>query len=330
MRFNHGPRLAVLIAALAALGGRAASAALPRCGQIVVECDADVRGRWPDLADQVREAFEMRDDIDSCARVRLTTIDTAIVLDVRLPDGRTAARSVLRGEDVVPALEALLLLPGAGARPQSEEPAAAPASAPRPPANPTPRSETTLALRNPEVPGQQLGGDPSHFGVDLSIAVGARVGDGQVGAGLRLVSFLELARWLVGFRGGLDRYQPTAGRPGAMALELGMLGGRRVHFAASTLDVVGGPALALRGMASVTQEATGSAAISMSQMRSDPLLRLLASARLGFGHSPVHAFLELDAEVGSPQADSDTTIPGAPHLPLWTVGIAVGAAVGTR
>ena len=84
------------------------------------------RGR-PDPAARphrtIRAAIDGRDDADRCARIAIRLERAAIVVTVVLPDGRAASRSVSRGDDVVPTLEALLLLP----RPDARAPDAAPA-----------------------------------------------------------------------------------------------------------------------------------------------------------------------------------------------------------
>src|SRR3954471_19641390 len=84
--------------------------------------------------------------------------------------------------------------------------------------------------------------------LELSLATGARVGDGQTGFRAGALGFLDLSGWLIGFAGAIDRYQGIAGGPPAAALELAALAGRRVRFDATTLDFVAGPALAMRGI----------------------------------------------------------------------------------
>ena len=64
--------LPVLTGILAVLCVRPALAGAASCSPMVIEADASVSARWPGLLDRVREAFEARDDIDRCARVKLT------------------------------------------------------------------------------------------------------------------------------------------------------------------------------------------------------------------------------------------------------------------
>ena len=101
----------VFLGALAAFGTSRAFAADPPCSPIAVAVDASVRARWPQLSWQVRQAFEARTDIDPCARVELAMNEGSIAVAVTLPDGRSASRQVSGREDVLPTLEALLLVP---------------------------------------------------------------------------------------------------------------------------------------------------------------------------------------------------------------------------
>ena len=109
MRRRFARHVGVLVAIAGALGARPALAADRPCSPMAVDADARVRSLWPAAAEHVREAFDARDDIDTCARVRLrigAASDAAIVVEVILPDGRAASRAVARREDVVPTLEA--------------------------------------------------------------------------------------------------------------------------------------------------------------------------------------------------------------------------------
>src|SRR6185312_1324822 len=102
---------------------RADGAAAP-CHAVVVEAEDGTLARWPVLAEQVRQAFAGRDDVDRCARVRLRAVGGAIEVQVALPDGRSTSRLV-PPEDVLARLEALLLIPAAAAPPSPPAPAAA-------------------------------------------------------------------------------------------------------------------------------------------------------------------------------------------------------------
>jgi len=345
MRWNQAPAPVVLtgffVVALAAADAKAA----PACAPVAVATDANVRRRWPDLADQVQRAFEQRDDVDACARIDITIMGAAVVLKVTLPDGRTAARSGLRREDVLPALEALLLLPesGAVAAPPAATAAAETAATParvQPPA----RIEANITiLPQPAPPPPADRG--SRVRIELGLGIEGRAGDGQMGAGVGVASFLELAHWLLGFQARIDRYQLVSGRASAtagsgnampgpaesMALEVDALFGRRFELGTSALDLCAGPALAMHGSVTVTAPVTGGAMSTSAPPRDEQgLPRLRVSSRLTFhAHAALRTFIQLDGEIGRPHSATEP-IPDQVDLPAWTVGLAIGATVGTR
>src|ERR1700690_2363008 len=69
------------------------------CSSPFVEADAIVRGPWPELPEELREAFDHRGDVDACARVQVKSVDGSIIVEVKLPDGRFASRPIKRRED---------------------------------------------------------------------------------------------------------------------------------------------------------------------------------------------------------------------------------------
>ena len=349
--------LPVLAGILAVLWAWPAGADDSACSGLAAEAEASVGARWPRLLATVREAFAAREDIDRCARVRLRSRDAAIAVEVVLPDGRFALRSASRPEDVVPTLEALLLLPlpqrdavvppppQSDARSGSRSLTRAQSDIPRAPSPPTP--DVPIIRPNPveydalpsSVPA------PSRFRIELSVATGARIGDDQTSLGLEALSFLDFSGWLVGFEGRLDRYQRLdafndwQGSPdgASAALELAVLGGRRVRLDSLAIDFLVGPAGAIQGTSTSQVQTvprgqagaqTGGAVLKQSSSSTVP--RLLAVCRLNFAaQSTLHAFVGLDGEVGQPRAGGND-LPVAPRLPTWTLGLALGATVGTR
>lgn len=336
MTRRHATRLCVLAGILAILGPRPALAGDGRCPAVVVEADASLTARWPGLVGQLRGAFDAREDIDRCARVVLTRRGAAVEVAVVLPDGRSAARPVTRREDVVPTLEALLLVPQPGAAPaeaqpqeaQPEPPAPAP-PAPQPPVDllppvaSAPSAQDVVTVPPPPRPRGRLR-------IELSVVTGARIGDGQTGVGLGAFSLLELSGWLVGFEGRADRYRGLTGTPPSDggALELAVLGGRRWRFGDTALDLTAGPAAALQGTTTFESRSavTGT---TFSESSTSTVPRLLLGARVGFGaRSTLHTFVGVDGELG-PARSGGLDIPNASRLPLWTLGLALGATVGT-
>jgi hypothetical protein len=319
--------LPLLGAALQALSGASARAAGPACASLVVEADPATLDRWPEMPERVRAAFAGRRDIDGCARVRLGLAGGAVDLAVSLPDGRSTSR-LARPEDVVPALEALLLVPTEAA------PAAAAAPAPRAAST---RFEPTVVevRRDGGAPGTTApGAAPSRFGAELSIGAGLRRGDGQSSASLGASSFLEASRWLVGFTARLDRYDgDRMGNPGDApeALEVGALVGRRFRFGAFMFDATAGPALALRGgwaVMMVNSATSGTTSTTRSSSSHDALVsRWLLGGRLTLGaRSVVRTFVGVEGEIG----DAGPIPPGLERgLPAWSVGASFGVTVGT-
>jgi hypothetical protein len=336
MKRHDKAAFCILAGIVVTLDARPAQATERGCAATTVEADARLRARWPDLSSQVHQAFDARGDVDACARITLTARDAVVIVEVLLPDGRSAVRMVSHREDVVPALEALLLLPQTSVPTSADEAFEAPRSTPAAAAVAlVDRAEAVVTAPAREAPSHPSTSNPGRVRVDLSVAAGARIGDGQVGVDLGVLSSLELGGWLLGFQGHVNRYYPNSSAipgmrsDGAAALELGVLAGRRLRFQAVALDLVAGPALALHGTSISSAQATPTG-VTMTQTRSnEPTPRLLASSRLTFGRSALRSFVEVDGEIGETGPTSDS-MPFGPQLPAWTVGVAVGAVVGTR
>jgi hypothetical protein len=124
------------------------------------------------------------------------------------------------------------------------------------------------------------------------------------------------------------------------ALELALLGGRRIRFGSMALDLAAGPAVALQGTTtfqrttSKSQSAAGDRGSASSAnvwaSSSSTVPRLLLEARLAFGaRSTVHTFVGIDGDFGPANSPDASQLPDAPRLPVWTVGLALGATVGT-
>ncbi len=315
------------------LSSSAARAAELDCAALAIEADAAIRGTWPDLVSRLRDELSARPGIDVCAQVALRLQRTGVIdVSVALPDGRIAARSVLRSEDVVPTLQALLLVPEPAPTvepaPRAAPPTAAKRRAPR--VDRAGHAERALVLPRTEAARQ--------VGVELSLLTGARIGGGQVALGAGVLSFLEVKSWLIGFQGRADRYQPIQSGDAEVALELAILGGKRFELGNVALDLSAGPAIAMKGFAlgqSDTEvvHADGGALPPVAPPPSDPTTgpvpRFIAGARLGFRpRSVFRTFVGLDAELG-PSRASDDSDPNSSRLPVFSLGLAVGATVGT-
>jgi len=322
---------AALVAIRAGLCPAAALAAERGCPGITIESDAGFRGHWPDLLERIQDELSARADVDACARVDLRLDGDAIItVSVTLLDGRAASRDVTGPDDVIPILQALLLVP--------DVPPAAAAPSPPTPAAPRGKAFSEGTSRTERDQPSATTTERS-LGVELSLITGARMGDGQLGVGAGALSLLELNGWLIGFEGRADVYRALGGGDRGTALELAILVGRRLDLGGLALDLSAGPAVAMQGFGSSQAEVQRMSA-TMAQMaeippllvqptdpRSGPVPRLLLGARLGFSpHSVFRTFVGIDGEVGSALARSD---PSSARLPRYSVGFSLGASLGT-
>ena len=349
-------KMALVFATASVLPTPAALAAARVCSPEPVDADAAIRSRWPDLAAAIGAAIDGRDDVDTCARVALRLDPSGILLRVNLLDGRSAARAVSRQEDVVPTLVALLMLPEGGAAvlapalsssaaPATATPAAVPpvprggsatvtlgATPPAGPAVARPRpSATTVA--EPSASSLPSPPDSDPFRLEVSLATAGRVGDGYRGISLGALTAFEVGGWLGGLQAAAARYDRADESPGTSSLLLAVLGGRRFRFKAPStvsIDLTAGPALAVRGFGSRTAVRAPAGSGEAPPAPDDgPWARLVAGAHVSFrARSVVRPFAGIDGEaaLGTWAA---APVGAEPRLPAWTLGLVVGATVGT-
>jgi len=306
MHSFHTIGLCLLCGASSAAFARPARA----CSPITVEADTAVLRRWPELPERIRSTFTARDGIDPCAEVRLHLMPLAVLVEVFLPDGRSASRSVPHGDDVVPLLEALLLVP-----PEATPASLTEASVPAVPiassdAAPVVAASRRVRARAPtwraptvaERDVTERSPEPSEdgLGLELSALAGAHIGeDSQTSVGLGVLSFCNLSGWLVGFEGRADHHMVTSSES-QTTLQLAALGGRRFEFQSVALDLIGGPAVALQG-GSTTQTA-GPAGTYREEIRPGVLPRLHLASHLHFAaHSVLRGFVGITANL-APEA----------------------------
>ncbi len=326
------PALSVSLLALftALTPGRAVAVGRP-CSTFAIEPDAGFRSHFPDLLERIEQELRSRTDLDACAHIELQGAGTLIVVAVTLPDGRAASRTLTRREDVLPALQALLLVPERAAALEAAAPAAPPPRA----------ASLPLAAGRPprDVQSQLPPPAARQFGFELSVLSGMRVGDGQFSYGVGLLSFVELKHWLVGFQGRADGYRSLRGSDPETALELAILAGRRFELDGAALDLIAGPGVALRGF---SLSETQSVAVTMNQAPvpappptrgeagTGPIPRLLLAARLGFRpRSVFRTFVGIDGELGPRDASAPEAPAESTRIPAFSVGLALGATVGT-
>lgn len=328
---------AAALAVLATLAGvcwpGGATAAELGCPGVSIESDARFRARFADLLGRIQSELATRPDIDTCARIALHCDgDSSITISVALPDGRTTSRSVTRADDVFPTLQALLLVPLPSPSPSAATSTTAPA--PRPAPRVQPRALPTAPDREAPAPRSAT----RQLGFELSFITGARAGDGQLGVGAGALSFLEVQGWLLGFEGRADSYRAMLGTGDPeTALELAILAGRRFHMAGWALDLTAGPAVAMKGLAFSETEAVSAnmtnSAPPPPARRADPnsgaVPRLLLGARFGFSpRSVFRTFVGVDGELGPARVANEAESNSA-RLPVFSLGLALGATVGT-
>jgi hypothetical protein len=327
--------LPALLALALALAPGVARAAESGCASVAIEAEAGFRARFPGWLERIRTELSTRVDVDPCASVELgVTTDTMISVSVTLPDGRTTSRRTSSMDDVLPTLEGLLLVPDAASAAPAVLVTAPPVRAPRAPR--APRAVWTRGDSSNEPPSPAT--SARQIGFELSAIAGARIGDGQVGYGAGVLSFIEVRGWLIGFQGRADGYRALGGSDPETALELGILGGRRFDLGAVALDVSVGPAMVMNGFSlsrteSVRIEGMASAVPPprpSEPSSSGPVPRLLLGVRLGMSpRSVLRTFVGFDGELGPGVSMGAPEDPFPPRLPSFSVGLALGATVGT-
>lgn len=327
-------------ALLAPCGGAAALTGNRACSGPTIAADAAFHERFPELLAELRTELPGRQGVDACARVELRAQAVSTLIEVALPDGRTTSRDVSQPDDLLPTLQALLLVPepvpalaGANAAASGVAPPpkpAAPANRPAPAGLATTRSDA----RDVRPPSHDRERD---YGFEVALVSGVRVGDGQYGYGAGVLSLVELKRWLVGFQGRADGYRTLEGSDPETALALGVLFGRRFDLGSTALDLTAGPALALRsqgdGVSVQARPSATTVAMAPPERNVSPVPRLLLGARLGFSpRSVLRGFIGIDGELG-PRGGAEvvtTALEASARMPAYTVGLALGATLGTR
>jgi hypothetical protein len=327
-----------LMALLADLHPRAALAQERACPGLTIEADAAFQRSFPDALMRLQGELSEHADVDACARVELGLERNAMItVSVTLSDGRAASRMVKRRDDVLPALQALLLVP----EPQRVAATAAPMPSPAPAPGKSAGARASVsdirsdradhADRAQRPPAKS----PRQLGIELSLITGARIGsDGQFAVGAGALSFLELHGWLVGFEGRADAYRSRLDGDPETALELALLAGRRFDLGNLALDFTAGLAIAMKGL-SFSQAAPVNPMMPnmipppQSDPSSGPVPRLLLGARVGFSpRSIFRTFVGIDGELG-PTRSGTGAAPTSARLPGFSLGLALGASVGT-
>ena len=277
-----------------------ASAAPASGAPLDLGVDGSVGAAWSSAIEAARASLAGRADLDPGARVEILGAGEAIIVHVRLQDGRSTVRRVLRPDDLVVTLEALLTVPPPRLPPPA--PPLAPSS-PAPPPPPPPAGTFEVGIG----PSAHVTFGPSYFGYGLA-------GYAQVIA----------RRWLIGVSTRWDVDDLGTGQPlpngfNMQVLQIAAYLGRRVPLGDGALDLLLGP-----GVTIDNQEALAASPEGIGGTRGEPIValgaristpvgavfRLFASATIDAAPARVRAARRLDPEL--------------PTLPPWGLGISVG------
>jgi len=318
------PRSLARAAGWAVLGialARPALGANRACEAVVVSADPAVSARWPNLREQVEQSLTGRSEIDRCASVHLSPSADGLTLQVTLQDGRSTTRWVPTPEDVLPGLEALLLLPA----PEPTDPEASQPTRTRPKSQAV-KAVAPVSVRDHGVAPESADSD-RHVGASLSIGGGARAGDGQVSSNLGVMATIVVSDWLMGFEARAASYEvPRSDHVPQPGLELTAVGGHRFGRGTLGIDLLIGPTLLFQQDVTVHQTPQGRASETTT---SRVLPRLFGAARLTFGaRSVLSGFVGAEGAVGPSGASDIDAADALPPLPLWMIGFVVGATVG--
>lgn len=283
------------------------------CAGAGVEAEPGLSAAHPALVGEVRRALADREGLEPCARVELGLERSAILVGVTLADGRSATRMIADSRDVVPVVEALLLVPAPEPEPEAPPtPAARAAERPRP----------VRRILAPEFTAQPPSAGSSRTGIEVSLAAGVRLGDGQSSLGLGAISFLELSSWLLGLGLRADHYESPI--EAYSVAELMALFGHRFRVDRAAVDLVAGPALVLQADSTLETGPKGQSRVAGTE----PVPRLAFAGHVHFGPpSSLHPFVGIEGEAGPTTVQDPRP---SQELPAWTLGVALGASVGTR
>lgn len=337
-------RVPALAGILATFYPSHAASAEVACAGLRLEVEGALERRFPDLAESVRAAFSARDDTDACPQVRLTFADPAIQLEVALADGRSTVRSLARPEDVVPTLQALVIVPERPEAANSSPPARAGtskqvASERSRPAHRQARRPASGAAASGTNPTSDRGlvaappdaFEPSDVRIELSTFLGAHSGeDGRSSLNFGVSALLDVHRFLGGLQLRVDQYQGMAQGQGN-AFELAALLGRRFDLEIVGLDLLIGPSAAFQGSSGDSQDVSAtemrSITVTNSATEADENAAYVCAAARGslFPHSALRPFVAADAALRLDEHAAHV----APLFPEWALGVSIGVTVGT-
>jgi hypothetical protein len=267
--------------------------------------------RWTAAVESVRTRMTQALDLDRCATIRLEPVGDEMTVKVMVRDGRRAARRVAEPQDLLEAVEALLILPSAAL-------AALPASVAE---GPAPMGAKEGGIARSSIAATPIA--PAH--IELGLGAAGRVAGAPVYGGAGLASFAQLSRraLLVGVSARFDAVDETIAEPSPggfnmQTIALGVVIGHRLAVADADLDAIVGPEIVIE-----MQEADGpddGIGGRASDLRFDLTMRLSfrRQARARF-------FAAADVEASPLRIRRSQHIhAGLPALPSWSSGLSLG------
>jgi len=236
----------------------------------------------------------------------------------------------------MPTLEALLLLP----RPEATASEAPPAPSSPPSASTQAIQVSAVAVLPVDVvaperdEGKTKTGRASHrpspLRIELSAFTAAGIGDGQTSVGVGALSLLDIDGWLVGFEGRADRDQRIGADSQERHWSWQPWGADVFAFGVSRWTSWAGPPSPCEGRAEAPAPPRGPVEARPRRRARAPSRARSSAPHVIFGaRSSFRTFLGVDAELGPANAPGGSA-GDAFRLPVWTVGLALGATVGTR
>jgi hypothetical protein len=278
-----------------------------------VEVRGELAPRWLEPVLDLCDALGKLSDLDPDARLRLVPAEDDVIVEVRLPDGRSTMRRLHSADDLRLTVEALMTLPPAR-------------TAPAPAAKVAPQATRSAAETPPEDPPRAAPTAVRRAGVEVeggAVASSRLAGAPALGSiGPAAHASLRIDDWLFGVNARWDAYQkPLRATDRSFEMDSVAAGfgvGRRFVIDPSVRFDFGG-ALLVVNEAQSTESDDGEQAGSVADVR------LGTGARAWIGRSNLRFLSQLDAEVSVSRLRHEIRIdPTLPPLPTWSVGLGVG------
>ncbi|MBL8715763.1 MAG: hypothetical protein JNL79_07190 [Myxococcales bacterium] len=303
-----------LAAAACVIGSVTASAGhAAECTGPELDVEAEAKALHPGLEAKVQAHLA---GSDPCARVHVLATGGKLVVIVTLKDGRTAIRRANDVDDLLDAVDALVLVPTHAVAPAAaEEPAVAPRF------TPVVKDEAPKASASASVPTPRL-----EFAAAATAGISGA--PGFAGFGLQGLAQLHVAPSLLGV---VVRYEPlggpladtdSRGRFRTMSMSVAAVAGRRMLLGSMQLDMLAG-----LGLVALSQEFKAPGEKEVRSTRLDP--RLVASLRLSdSGAASLRGYLGLDLTAGWPT--SQEPAPGLLAFPSTSATLSLGLLWGGK